>query len=284
MLPRYPVFVPSKGRWANPQTARMFLEDRVPFRLVVEPSEADRYREAIPEAPLLVTPRDEMRLVGVRNWIRDVSEEEGHERHWQFDDNIRCMRRWHENRRVPVAAGLALRVAEDFTDRYENVGITGFDYAMFGITPRNFKPYRLNVHVYSTSLIWNRMPYRWRLLYNDDTDLCLQVLAGGLCTVQLIAFLAEKMATMSMRGGNTDDLYQGDGRIEMARMLERNWPGVVTVYRRWSRPAHKVNWRAFRNPLKLKPGVDPSAFDASRYAMELRPTGKSGLTPRYLRR
>jgi hypothetical protein len=265
----------------------MFLEDDVPFRLVVEPSDVKQYREHVPDAPLLVTPHDNMRLLGVRNWIRDVSEAEGFERHWQFDDNIKYFRRWHQDRRYLCNAGLALRVAEDFTDRYENIGITGFNYESFGISASGAKPFRLNVHVYSASLIWNVMPYRWRLLYNDDTDLCLQVLTGGLCTVQINAFLAFKMKTMLLKGGNTDDLYQGDGRTEMARTLERAWPGVVHVDRRWRRPQHVVDWSRFRTPLKMKPGVDPSTFDASVYDMAITETGRSthGRGPtRHLRR
>lgn len=39
------------------------------------------------------------------------------------------------------------------------------------------------VHVYSCTLILNSIEQRWRLLYNDDTDLCLQVLAAGWCTI-----------------------------------------------------------------------------------------------------
>ena len=43
-LPRYPVFIPSKGRWQNRAalTARCLAAEGVPFRLVVEPGEADQ--------------------------------------------------------------------------------------------------------------------------------------------------------------------------------------------------------------------------------------------------
>lgn len=268
--PRYPVFVPSKGRWQRCLTARFLLADRCPFRLVVEPSEEEVYRAMYPDADVLVTPKDDMRLLGVRNWIRDVSIEEGFDRHWQFDDNISVMFRWEKGRRLPVDSRVAIRVAEDFTDQYENVGISGFNYAMFatGTVP----PFRLNTHVYSASLINNRMPYRWRLLYNDDTDLCLQVLAGGLCTVQINAFLIQKLGTMVASGGNTDDLYRGDGRLRMARALERMWPGVVTVDRRFKRPQHviKTNWRAFDTPLLRRPDAEP--LDPSLYEMALKRT------------
>ena len=44
----------------------------------------------------------------------------------------------------------------------------------------------------------------------------------------------------------------------MARSLERAWPYVVRVDRRFKRPQHKVRgeWRFFDTPLILREGVD----------------------------
>src|SRR5690606_25350984 len=115
-----------------------------------------------------------------------------------------------EGQRVNVNAGVALRVCEDFTDRYTNVAISGFQYSMFAPTTSHIRaPFVTNCHVYSCSLINHAMPYRWRRRYNDDTDICLQALSGGWTTILLYAFLADKIATMKLSGGNTDDLYQG---------------------------------------------------------------------------
>ena len=119
-------------------------------------------------------------------------------------------------------------------------------------------PFYLNSRVYSCTLVLNRLPHRWRGRYNEDTDLCLQVLADGWCTVLVNAFLTQKARTMTIKGGNTAALYQGDGRLKMARSLERLWPGVVKTSRRFQRPQHVVYdaWRRFDTPLRLKPGVD----------------------------
>src|SRR3972149_3358983 len=98
---------------------------------------------------------------------------------------------------------------------------------MFVPDKRQVAPFFLNTHVYSCLLILNSLPYRWRGRYNEDTDLCLQVLSAGWCTVLINAFMVDNMPTMTMRGGNTEELYQDDGRLKMARHLERLWPGVV---------------------------------------------------------
>jgi hypothetical protein len=271
--PRYPIYIPTKGRWraADALTVRFLLHDQVPFRCVVEQQERDLYAERVGEDRLLVLPESGQGLTFARNWIMAHSITEGHARHWQLDDNIREIRRmWSGARRIPCAAGPALAVVEDFTDRFSNVAIAGLNYNMFGLPGQ--PAFWRNVHVYSATLIDNSIEQRWRLRYNDDTDLCLQVLAAGLCTVLVNAFLIFKAPTMKHRGGNTDDLYQGDGRLTMARTLEQAWPHVVSTGRRFGRPQHVVRnaWKNFDTPLKLKPGVDLSGLEPDEYGLELK--------------
>jgi len=273
VLPKYPVYVPSKGRADRCLTARFLTEDRCPFLLVVEPQEESQYRQQFPHSDILMLPWNDHKdadgnpdgLIAVRNWIKAHSIAGGHERHWQIDDNCQSIKRVYAGKRIRCEAGIALRAVEDFVDRYENVAVAGLNYGMFiageALFPgRGVPSVRLNCHVYSCSLILNSIPHRWRLRYNDDTDLCLQVLADRWCTVQVNAFVIKKLRTMTVKGGNTANLYQGDGRLKMACSLERMWPGVVETKRRFGRPQHVVNWRKFDTPLRLKPGVqiDPT--------------------------
>ena len=50
MNPRYPVYVISKGRWDTRLTVRALESISVPYRVVVEPQERDRYAEVIDPA------------------------------------------------------------------------------------------------------------------------------------------------------------------------------------------------------------------------------------------
>jgi len=273
LLPRYPIYIPTKGRVDQCLTARCFQRDSVPFHLVVEPQEHDAYAERFGPEHLYTLPfSDQGSVIPARNWIKDHATDSGAERHWQFDDNVRAFRRYYRTRRIPCSAGIALRVAEDFVDRYENVAIAGLNYAMFAYSGTAIPPFYLNIRVYSCSLILNSIPHRWRGTYNEDTDICLQVLADGWCTVLLNAFLAEKMTTMTMKGGNTDALYlYRDGRLKMARALERMWPKVVTTKRRFKRPQHVVKdaWRRFDTPLRKKPGIQIDDMP-NEYGMKLK--------------
>ena len=264
-MPRYPVYVPSKERSTTCLTAQFLIRDGVPFHLVVEPSQVDAYRKVFPDQSILVLPRDGMRLLGSRLWIREHSIAAGFDRHWQLDDNLRCVMRLYRGRRIRANSGIALRCVEDFSDRYTNIGVSGMNYTMF--VPNNHPtPYWLNCHVYSCSLINNRMPHKWRLLYNDDTDLCLQVLASGMCTVAVSVFSIQKVRTGIIKGGNTDDLYRDDGRLTMAKSLERMWPGVVVTKRRFQRPQHVIvkSWRQFDQQLIRRTDIDWSAIEQNR--------------------
>jgi hypothetical protein len=273
ILPRYPVYIPSKGRADVCYTAHCLLTAGVPFYLVIEPTEADTYTAQFGTERLLLLPFHDLGLgsIPARNFIWEHAKSTGAERHWTLDDNIRYFKRRYRAKRLYCDAGIALRVCEDFTDRYENIAISGLDYEMFVPDNERVLPVQINCHVYSCMLILNSLPYRWRGRYNEDTDLCLQVLANSWCTVLLNTFVIHKMHTMHMKGGNTDTLYQGDGRLRMARSLERMWPGVVKTDRRFQRPQHKVkdDWKRFDTPLRLKPGIDLAQLQPNEYGMSL---------------
>lgn len=251
--PRYPIYVPSKSRWKDTPTLKILERDEVPYFLVVEPHQVDDYREAWPNAEILELPfRDRGSVIPARNWIKQHATDAGYARHWQLDDNIKLFYRRWKGQRLPARAGISLRVCEDLTDKYVNVAISGLQYAMFAPEGSPVKPFVTNCHVYSCSLINNQLDYWFRGKYNEDTDYCLQVLSDGWCTILLNAFLADKEVTLKRSGGNTESLYTDpDGRLKMARSLERRWPGVVETKRRFGRAQHVVynSWKNFKHPL-----------------------------------
>lgn len=258
--PKYPVYVISKGRWESRLTSRYLEIMRVPYRIVIEPQEFDEYSKVIDEKKILILPFSNLGKgsIPARNWVWDHSIKEGHKKHWILDDNIRGFYRYHKNQKIPFGDGSIFKIAEDFIDRYENVAIAGFHYTMF--TPSrqggDRPPYYLNTRVYSCLLIENKIKHRWRGRYNEDTDLCLRVLKDGWCTILFNAFLIQKIATMTMTGGNTELLYQDDGRLQMAESLRKQHPDIVRTTYKWGRAQHYVDYRKFKkNKLKLKKGV-----------------------------
>ena len=278
--PQYPVYVISKGRAESRLTSKALERMYMPYHIVVEPQEYNQYAAVIAPEKILVLPFSNLGLgsIPARNWVWEHSVSVGAKRHWILDDNIRSFYRLNRNEKIRVASGTVFRCAEDFVERYENVAIAGFQYHMFAPRRKKLQAFQLNTRIYSCILIRNDLEYRWRGRYNEDTDLSLRALKDGWCTVLFVAFLAEKMATLLMKGGNTDELYAGtnkggpkeeDGRWKMAEALRILHPDVTTIMQRWGRWQHYVDYRSFeRNQLQLrsdaiiKPGVD-------NYGMEL---------------
>jgi hypothetical protein len=273
MKPDYPVYIISKGRFNNCLTAKLFIKENVEFKLVVEPQEAEEYSARYGKERVLVLPFSNLGLGGMpaRNWVWEHAKSLGYKRHWILDDNISWMARRYRNMKIRCNSNIALKVVEDFTDRYTNVAISGLNYECFLPSTEDRKPFTLNCHVYSCLLILNELPYRWRLKYNEDTDLCLQVLTNSWCTILVNAFMIKKMRTMVMKGGNTDELYKGDGRLKMARSLEAMWPGIVETKWRYGRPQHVIKnaWKDFKTPLIRRKDIDWDSLKTNEYGMSL---------------
>lgn len=247
---RYPIYVISKGRYDNCLTANYFLKDNVPFKLVIEPQEFDDYARKYPKEILQVLPFSNLGLGSypARNWCWEDSIEQGYKKHWIFDDNIRGCKRLFKSTRIRANCYHAIKFTQDVADNYTNVALAGMNYEMF-VTPKTRKIFVKNHHIYSNLLIQNDLTFRWRLRYNEDTDLNLQVLKAGLCTLYTNVFMICKMRTMTMKGGNSDELYVDDGRLKMAKMLEKAHPDVVETKWRFGRPQHVVNWNKYKQPL-----------------------------------
>lgn len=255
MNPRYPVFVPTRGRWESRLTIRAFENIGIPYTAVVEAQQYDQYAAVVDPSKLLVLPHQDKGLVVTRNWIWDYAQSLGVERFWTFDDNIEGLWRWNKNSKVMVTSGATMCAIEDFADRYENIPICGMNYFMFIKARYPDDPIRMNTRIYSNMLIQTDIPYRNRGFYNDDTDLCLQVLNDGFCTVLFNAFLVHKVTTMTLAGGMTP-YYQDDGRYKMAKELQQRWPEITKIVHKWGRWQHQVDYRPFKgNKLIRKPGV-----------------------------
>lgn len=271
MNPEYPVYIISKGRWESRLTSKSLEKIGVPYSIIVEGSEYDRYASVIDPAKILVLPThyqdsyntcdDLGRTMSVgsgpaRNFAWDHAEVNGAAKHWLLDDNIRCFRRFNRNEKIPVASGTIFKAAEDFISRYQNVPLAGFNYYFFCKKTEAIAPFYLNTRIYSCLLIDNGGKHRWRCRYNEDTDLSLRILKDGNCTILFNAFLADKVATQTMTGGNTEELY-GNGTLDKSAMLVNLHPDCTKLVWRFDRWHHHVDYKPFRsNALIKRDGLD----------------------------
>lgn len=273
--PRYPIYVITKGRWEKTYTIDTLEEMGVDFYICVEPQEYDNYcsNPRIDRNKILVLPENFSQrgqgAVPVRNFCWEHSVQNGWDKHWQLDDNIINFYRWNHNIQKKVTNGVFFKIMEDFSDRYENIGLTSCQYKSFvpGIDTGR-KQFIVNTRAYScilinSTLLDNRLSERWRGRYNDDTDLTLRVLStGDLTTVNFNCLLSGKQTSGSMKGG-MQEVYENhthSGYQKKFDALKSVWGDLVTLTNKRhvdGRPHHVIEYtKHFTQELILKPGID----------------------------
>lgn len=294
MQSKYPIYIISKGRADSRLTVKSLEGMGARYRIVIEQSEYAAYSAVIAPENILVLPegfRDNPRwakrcevtgLLGgsipVRNWVWEHSINEGHKRHWILDDNIHNFYRLHNNKKIKMTTPTCFRVCEDFTDRYTNVKMSGMNYAFFCPAATKRPPYYHNTRVYSCILLSNDLypEFAWRGRYNEDTDLSLRVMKAGHHTYLFNAMLCGKVATLTMKGGNTEEVYgidkpgtvetregDWDHRREFAESLHAQHPDVVKITQKWGRWHHHIDYSIYghhkptkRDDLNITKGVN----------------------------
>lgn len=254
-------------------TSKALEAMRVPYHIVVEPQEYDEYSAVIDPSKVLVLPFSNLGQgsIPARNWVWEHSISAGAERHWILDDNIASFSRVNRNEAIKVTSGTIFKATEDFVNRYENIALAGFQYNSFTKLKYPMPAFILNTRIYSCILIKNDLPYRWRGRYNEDTDLSLRALKDGWCTILFHAFIQEKAQTMTMKGGNTDELYAGDGRKLMAESLRDQHPDVVKVMYLFNRWQHHVNYNSFKKNKLVKKSDINIPNKINNYGMKIVP-------------
>lgn len=250
-LPQYPVYIISKGRWETRHTAKALDKMKVPYYIAVEPQEFENYKAVInPEFGTVLELPFSNHGKGsgpARNWCWDHAISLGAKRHWLMDDNMSEFWRYHNNRRYRCESGAIFKATEDFVDRFKNVPLAGLQYKFFVVdNSADYPPFVLNTRLMSCILIENDCPHRWRARYNEDVDLSIRVLKDGYCTILMYSFLAGKLRTGTVKGGNTEELY-GDGTFEKSKMLVNLHPDCVELVHRYGRWHHHVDIRRFKD-------------------------------------
>lgn len=222
---KYPIYIPSKGRFEKNPTATMLMFEGIKFYLVVEPQDAKEYQYRFQD--VLVMPENNRGISYVRNFAKNHSIKNGHTHHWQIDDNIKSLMIRENGKNVRSRALGILEKVEFAMSKFSNIGGCGLKHHIFAFGATN--PVDINKQIYSCILVNNKVPCFWEEDIVEDTDFSLQILNAGYCTLLFNRLLIEKMTTGSMKGGNTEISYAADGRAVRSLGLQSKYPGYFKV-------------------------------------------------------
>jgi len=203
---KYTIYIPSKGRPDICLTANLLDKENIPYYLVVEEKELEQYLKYYESKKVLILPDSELQsfknkfnkvpgfdIAFRRSWIKKHSENKGEIKHWQIDDNIKSLKQVNKGKSKVCSTSLGIKTLEEFTDRYQNVAISGFRHSFLSFCQT--KPFQLNQQIYSFFLVQNNIPYYWKPETIEDTDYSLQVLSNGYCTILFNFFVFDKPAS-----------------------------------------------------------------------------------------
>lgn len=269
---QYPIYIVSKGRADIKKclTAKWLNQLEVEHFLVVEPNEFESYEKAFQDmryTKLLIldmkykkdyeTLDDRGDTIGkgpggARNFCWEHSKKLGYKYHWVMDDNIDCFHYLNHNTKFKVRTGLIFKIAEDFFTRFSNVAFGSLNYSKFAKENDRLPAYVKNTRMYSCIFIRNNVPFHWRGRYNEDTILSLDALTEEWCTIQLNAFLADKVTTQRISGGNNEMFYQKEGTEPKSEMLVKEYPQYATMVYKFHRAHHHVDYSSFTQELEYR--------------------------------
>ena len=259
--PKYPIYIVSKGRAKVCFTADALVKMDVDFKIIVEEPEFNDYAESYgPDRLLILDPNyirdyetynpefDGLKSKGpgpARNFAWNHAKESGAEWHWVLDDNMERFMFYFGDHRIKAIDGGVFSLVEEFVDRYDNVGISGMDYTSFVVPGTTSMPFVINSRIFSCLLIKNDLPIRWAGRYNEDVDICVKALKLGYSTLYFEVSNADKMATQTLGGGNTDAFYSREGTLPKSNLLKEMHPEITTVLWRYARWHHIVDFSGF---------------------------------------
>lgn len=284
--PKFPIYVVSKGRWDLKDNTSYHLSNMgVKHYLIAEPQEVELYKKNMNAKyctviPLDMSYKDKYDLFDeklgkgngtgpgpARNFAIDHSKTLNSGTNWLLvcDDNLDAggCKILTYGRRLKCLSGEMFAVCEDFLDRYDNIGLAGYNYVSFVKDSVPNSTFTLNTRIYSFVLMRNDLKESYqRGRYNEDTDQSLRILKKGLCTVQFNMFLFSKTRTQRIKnGGNSEEFYNNEGTYNKSLMLKEMHSDVVECVKKFGRWHHSVNYSVFKQKLHFKDDYVEKKYD-----------------------
>lgn len=255
-LPRFPVFVTTKGRAATATTPALLEAAGIPYTLVIDPGEAALYRQSFPTSTLLTVPCDNYGLVHTRQYVRDWARARGAIYYWLLDDDVTAFYEFWLGKRgsQKTTAARALTALETTVMAYKNVAIAALNWRQLAWAEAEARrPFAVNTRAYLVALLRSDtgIDYDPRFEVKSDVALLLAHLSAKWQSILLHQF-AFNAADMTSTAGGCQPAYRAGRQDAEARLLQTLYPDLVTVVSKGTKGLDaRIRWDAFAHALQL---------------------------------
>lgn len=232
--PKYPIYIPSKGRADKQLTVKLLLANGITnFFVIVEAGhDAVEYTRTIGNKHVLVLKESNYGTSSVaRNYAIEHSKRVGFAKHWQLDDDISKIYGHKKGKVTNVNVGEILREVERL-DKEHKSNITGVNTSASFLSQTK-KEFNENGSLTSLYLITNDK-FRFRGTMLVDMDYQLQLLRAGLQTLRCNNFAFVFKSPLKAKGGYYDIYSNDKKRTQALSEFFKNNPDVEPGIKRSS--------------------------------------------------
>ena len=225
---KYTVYIPSKGRADTLSMHKHCIKEGIPYKVVVEPQDADAYSETVGKDNLVILERNDQGIAYARTSIKYHSESLGEKYHWQMDDDMKHFSIRTGGKNVKVGLKNNIAIMEYVTELFDNIAISGMGNDVFAWSKP--APIKENQIACGCFLVNNSVDNYWRYGTVEDIDYTLMCLEKGYSTFVFSHIVFTSPPSGTNKGGNNlTDWQTMEKRKQFYEQFASLWPNNFTV-------------------------------------------------------
>ena len=230
---KYPICVLSYKRAdKNGKTHLLLTKKKINHYLFIQKSQLEAYESWYNPDYCKLIVGDEwsdegMGSTTVRNYILNWGKDQGYDRVWMLDDNIKGYKRYYQGGKNEITSNEIFTHIEKYIERYDNVGGVSHNFNPFIAEGDCRACIVTNNKCYSSMLLKTDGEIIFRYKHQEDNLISIEYINKGYCNLCFNSILYDKDTSGMNGGGNREAIYKckdkdkdGDGYKERYEYFE----------------------------------------------------------------
>jgi len=244
------IFIPSKNRVNNCSFVKLLINWGVPFTIVLEPQEANKYISAYGDLDILLLPQSDQGISYARNHIKEHTENLGIKKYWMFDDDLTALYFREDARMVKGDISVLCKAESQFSQHGAAIGALDYQQIAWSATnPISINTY-CEVAVFVDNSKTRGLRYRQEVNGKEDRDFVMQIIKNGGKSVRTTLYAFGAPAIGSNSGGLKDIFYDlGKEDLCCDAMVKMWGEDICQKYKKENgRVDVKIHWSRITSP------------------------------------